>query len=1017
MREEKTRKNTQKTGESISRRNFVKGLTIGAAGIGLATILPGGIISAAAAASATATAKKSPCNVEVNGKKVLFAAYMIEDYNYFKVRDLAYTLNGTNAQFSVSESGKTLQLASGKSYSAVGGEMKTSVADSAEATLLANAVTLDGKAISARAYQIGGENYVRLADMGMAMGFYVGYDGATQKIVMDTNQAYYGDAGLFLEGGTEDMNNKTYTLEFVQPVKLVAMVGGKVKTDGTWRSSNKHLVSVDPDGTVVMRDGVGGSDVKITWSFDTVQYAVTFHTGQTAGGHSIQADRPMTRGEFMIRLAKHFGWPHYNAVMDDGTDIDEQGNIRTTERVRNYFDVTGKADYVKPIESALDMGVLTAKSSDESFYPLSEMTREDAAVIICSAFKLGKLDTDFIAAFDDADKVSSECYQALNTLVGRNFMRGRTTTTLNPTEGISDTEARIIMDEISRRMVSPVWSMPVSHRKFVRCRPEWFTATNDAVVHWRCRAFNVSHKEMEGLFIQDRGVGVYLKPEWGEWYDYIPGYSTDPMFGLNNTKDLPYDNVYFCVEVECYATKPGLEDSPVSNFVWRIDRPAWHDFATDKLHEGTADYPTVYRFFDNFQAAAYYIEGSKMGILFDGLMPTNTTTSLIDAVKKIATKPFVFVLGHNHGDHSGAMSYAYDAGVDIYFCDRVGPIDGKWTIQVYGRDYTSENKTIVSTKEGTYSGSKIHLVKEGDELDLGNCKFQIYQLPGHEDASILIYDRVHGLLFSSDIYGVNRYWVADQFAAKGVKQDLLLSLQQQLMVEYAKNGGSVKELYTGHNRIGVGADYLMVWEQCLQKLVNYGPDAVADDRRGEGAILAMDGDTYETLNWTGFAQSGKQIRAEYKGSYDGKTFYRIEVDQRGTDNPTVESNLYFDYKTNAHLSNLTFKDATLVGHDFKYKTGQDSVDEKLADGRLKYVIPNKFVPYEFDYEVKVPAGQSTVTFTPTAMSERITSIQVNGKTVSSRCPVKVSAAEKATIVVTGPDGATKQTYTLTFVKE
>ena len=42
-----------------------------------------------------------------------------------------------------------------------------------------------------------------------------------------------------------------------------------------------------------------------------------------------------------------------------------------------------------------------------------------------------------------------------------------------------------------------------------------------------------------------------------------------------------------------------------------------------------------------------------------------------------------------------------------------------------------------------------------------------------------------------------------------------------------------------------------------------------------------------------------------------------------------------------------------MGHDFKYKTGFDAVDDKLEDGRLKYAIPNKFVPYEYDYEVKV----------------------------------------------------------------
>ena len=823
--------------------------------------------------------------------------------------------------------------------------------------------------------------------------------------------------GIYLDGVAENMSGKTYTLEFVQPIKLVAVLNGEVQTEGTWRTSNKHLVSVDPDGTAIMRDGVGGYDVELSWMLGDSAYYITLHTGQTAGAHAIEVDHPMTRGDFMIRLAKYFGWPHYNAVMDDGTDIDADGNVMTTERVRNYFDVTGDNDYVKAIESALDMGVITASSPEEYFYPMSEMTREDAAVILASAFKLAVLDRDYICDFDDADKIDPACYAALNSLVGRNFMRGRTNQTLNPTDGITDTEARIIIEAIDKRVVCPVWSMPVSNRKFVRVRPEWMTATKDATIHWRCKVDHYSHPELNGLFVQDRGVGVYVGTGWSEWYDYIPGYSTDPCFGLNNNYDLPYDATWLIVDVECYATKEGMEDSPVTSFKWRIERPAWHDFATDKLHEGSATFPTVYRFFDNFQAAAYYIEGSKMGILYDGLQPTNTNLTLLEQVQKVATKPFVFVLGHNHPDHKGAMCRAYEQGYDIYVCDRVGPKNTEWSYKVYNRKYTSGNPVIDQEVTGTYSGDRVHEIDEGYVFDLGNCKLETYRLPGHCDDMLILYDRANGLMFSSDIYAVNRYWVADQFSAKGVKQDLLLSLQQQLMDEYSKDGAEVKELYTGHNRIGVGNDYLTIWEQCLQKLVDYGPDGVSDDRRGDGAILAMDGDQYETMNWTGFAEDGKMIHAKYKGEYDGKTYYRIEVDNRGTENPLVSSNMYWDYQTNAHLSNISFKDATLVGHDFKYKTGFDTVDETLADGRLKYVVPNKFVPYEYDYDVKIGQFQTTVTFTPVAMSNRIKGMTVNGTPVSSRCPVVVPTYGKTVIEVTGPDGATKCTYTLNFVRE
>ena len=122
------------------------------------------------------------------------------------------------------------------------------------------------------------------------------------------------EGGIYIQGGDINMNGQTYTLEFIQPVKLVAKIDGEEKTEGTWRSSNKHLVSVDPDGTIVMRDGVGGYDVEITWSFEGTVYSVNFHTGQTSGAHSIEVDRPMTRGDFLIRLADYFGWYHYNGV-------------------------------------------------------------------------------------------------------------------------------------------------------------------------------------------------------------------------------------------------------------------------------------------------------------------------------------------------------------------------------------------------------------------------------------------------------------------------------------------------------------------------------------------------------------------------------------------------------------------------------------------------------------------------------------------------------------------------------
>lgn len=133
------------------------------------------------------------------------------------------------------------------------------------------------------------------------------------------------------------------------------------------------------------------------------------------------------------------------------------------------------------------------------------------------------------------------------------------------------------------------------------------------MVHWRCKVDKYSHPELNGLFVQDRGVGVYVGTGWSDWYDYIPGYSTDPCFGLNNNKDLPYDATWLIVDVECYATKPGMEDSPVTKFMWRIERPAWHDFAFDKLQTPGKTSPRSTCYLDNFQAAGLLYRGQQDG--------------------------------------------------------------------------------------------------------------------------------------------------------------------------------------------------------------------------------------------------------------------------------------------------------------------------------------------------------------------------------------------------------------------
>ena len=130
--------------------------------------------------------------VLVNGKKVTFDAYNIGGNNFFKLRDLAYVLSGTTKQFEVTwDSGKNaINLLRGKAYTIIGGEMEGKGKGEQKATPTTSTIYLDGKTVQLEAYNIGGNNYFKLRDIGVAFDFGVSWDGANNTIIIDTSKGY-----------------------------------------------------------------------------------------------------------------------------------------------------------------------------------------------------------------------------------------------------------------------------------------------------------------------------------------------------------------------------------------------------------------------------------------------------------------------------------------------------------------------------------------------------------------------------------------------------------------------------------------------------------------------------------------------------------------------------------------------------------------------------------------------------------------------------------------------------------
>lgn len=133
----------------------------------------------------TATATVSVSKVTVDGKQVAFEAYSINNNTYFKLRDIAMAVNGTEKGFEVGWDGEhnAISLTSGEAYTAQGGELAVSTkATAKKATLSTSKIYLDDEEVQFTAYTIGGNNYFKLRDLADALGITITFDQKTNTI-------------------------------------------------------------------------------------------------------------------------------------------------------------------------------------------------------------------------------------------------------------------------------------------------------------------------------------------------------------------------------------------------------------------------------------------------------------------------------------------------------------------------------------------------------------------------------------------------------------------------------------------------------------------------------------------------------------------------------------------------------------------------------------------------------------------------------------------------------------------
>ena len=151
-----------------------------------------GLLLISSKASARNTAKLNNVNISVDGKVQNVSCYNIKGYNYFKLRDVAKLMMGTQKGFEVMVDEGTPVVVRDSSYTENGSEL---------APLSVKKLNLNPKfkylgmrpsytSLIVKSYNINDYNYMSLRDIAQAANFKVGYDAPSKTILIDSTQEF-----------------------------------------------------------------------------------------------------------------------------------------------------------------------------------------------------------------------------------------------------------------------------------------------------------------------------------------------------------------------------------------------------------------------------------------------------------------------------------------------------------------------------------------------------------------------------------------------------------------------------------------------------------------------------------------------------------------------------------------------------------------------------------------------------------------------------------------------------------
>lgn len=476
---------------------------------------------------------------------------------------------------------------------------------------------------------------------------------------------------------------------------------------------------------------------------------------------------------------------------------------------------------------------------------------------------------------------------------------------------------------------------------------------------------------------------------------------------LEQPEASPEGDVTKVYNIKAICEKDGVV-SEVSNFNYTVTSHPHHTLKVGHPVDANGTEltdATLIQDYDNDKI--YLIQGKDRAVVVDaGYFDADDQGNLYETARKIVgnnTTPIDLVIAHPHPDHV-QMTHQFlceenkNLGGYVYVNER-----GIEVLREYVLQYGVASGMFASEQEASDAyDAQLKTLGNGDILDLGGKSLDVIELPGHQVAGVMLYDKDTGYLYTTDQVGNNRAHRADSFwmqfgdLTTTFFADPIDVYESSLAIalERLDTLGNVTYILSGHNDLALkGTEYIDNLKTAVQTLVDEGTSCLHTPLNSldmgtvkENTKTVVVGDRLTDPNWAAINVNLDNYLSD--GYRDGNEKSIADLSNLSVHQVGAKGNLLWDDENFG------------INVNWEYPTDGTKPTRKTTTA----------------FTANVSKGVTEIEVVPTSCASAAT-ITINGQAVAKSGEATIvtlnGTKTEITVDVTATDGMTTKQYTVT----